>query len=133
VICPLIGLTRHGEGSNLGAGSRWPWVLPPSLAAAAHLKNPTDQQMSVASNWPRKPFVQVQKYPDLVLNALTLYNCNCHSVGGTKKKEGTPNTQSTWFSLTNWSCSILKQKLHLDKEETHSLIHFFLQWFWIGH
>jgi len=37
VICPLIGLTRHDGGSNLGAGSRWPWVLPPSLPAAAHL------------------------------------------------------------------------------------------------
>jgi len=94
----------------------------PSLPAAANLEIPTEQQMSVASNWPRKPFVQVQKYPDLVLNALTLYNC--HGVGGTEKKEGTPNTQSTWFSLTNWNCSILKQKLHLDKEETHSLIHF---------
>jgi hypothetical protein len=35
----------------------------------------------------------VQKYPDLVLNALTLYNCNCHGVGGTEKKEGTPNTE----------------------------------------
>jgi hypothetical protein len=88
------------------------------------LEIPTEQQTSVASNWPRKPFVQVQKYPDLVLNALTLYNCNCHGVGGTEKKEGTPNTQSTnCFSLTNWDCSILKQKLHLDKEETHSLIH----------